>query len=130
MRRKPKINYSERRDGDREDFDIICSLRKQKNGEKFSKLYDHGDWLDCSYGSQSEADAGLCSMIAFRTGRDPEAIDRLFRESALYRPKWDRNNYRAIQLASQSKAVMVTFTVLRWIIRLLSGLTITDRHMS
>lgn len=94
MRRKPKINYSGSRDGDREDFDIICSLRKQKNGEKFSKLYDHGDWLDCGYGSQSEADAGLCSMIAFRTGPNPEAIDRLFRESALYRPKWDRDDYR------------------------------------
>ena len=94
MRRKPKINYSESRDGDREDFDIICSLRKQKNGEKFSKLYDHGDWSGCGYGSQSEADAGLCSMIAFRTGPDPEAIDRLFRGSALYRPKWDRNDYR------------------------------------
>ena len=94
MRRKPKINYSESRDGDREDFDIICSLRKQKNGEKFSKLYDHGNWQDCGYGSQSEADAGLCSMIAFRTGPDPEAIDRLFRESALYRPKWERVDYR------------------------------------
>ena len=38
MRRKPKINYSESWDGDKEDFDIICSLRKQKNGEKFSKI--------------------------------------------------------------------------------------------
>ena len=94
MRRKPKTNYSESRDGNREDFDIICNLRKQKNGEKFSKLYDHGDWLNCGYGSQSEADAGLCSMIAFRTGPDPEAIDRLFRESALYRPKWERDDYR------------------------------------
>ncbi len=90
MRRKPKINYSESRDGDREDFDIICSLRKQKNSDKFSKLYDHGDWQGCGYGSQSEADAGLCSMIAFRTCPDQEAIDRLFRESALYRPKWER----------------------------------------
>ena len=47
MRRKPKTNYSESRDGNREDFDIICSLRKQKIGEKFSKLYDHGDWQGC-----------------------------------------------------------------------------------
>ena len=94
MRRKSKTNYSMIRDGDREAFDIICNLRKQKNGEKFSKLYDHGDWQGCGYGSQSEADAGLCSMLAFRTGPDPEAIDRLFRESALYRSKWDRDDYR------------------------------------
>jgi hypothetical protein len=33
MRRKPKVNYSESRDGDREDFDIVCNLRKQKNGK-------------------------------------------------------------------------------------------------
>lgn len=94
MRRKPKTNYSENRDGNRDDFDIICNLRKQKNGEKFSRLYDRGDWQACGYGSQSEADVGLCSMLAFRTGPDPEAINRLFRDSALYRPKWDRNDYR------------------------------------
>lgn len=90
IRRKAKTNYSIARDGDREAFNIICNLRRQKNGKKFSKLYDHGDWQGCGYGSQSEADAGLCSMLAFRTGPDPVAIDRLFRESALYRPKWDR----------------------------------------
>ena len=71
-------------------FDIVCNLRKQKNGEKFRKLYDEGDFSD--YGSQSEADAALCAIIAFRTGPDPDAIDAVFRDSALYRDKWERND--------------------------------------
>lgn len=92
MRKSEKINYSAKRDGDREIFDIVCNLRKQKNGEKFKKLYDEGNFSD--YGSQSEADAALCALIAFRTGPDPEAIDTIFRGSALYRGKWDRDDYR------------------------------------
>ena len=97
MRRKEKTKYSAKRDGDRETFDIICNLRKQKNGEKFKKLYDEGDFSD--YGSQSEADAALCAIIAFRTGPDPDAIDSVFRNSALYRDKWERDDYREATIA-------------------------------
>ena len=50
MRRKEKTKYSAKRDGNRDDFDIVCNLRKQKNGAKFKKLYDGGDFSD--YGSQ------------------------------------------------------------------------------
>lgn len=93
MRRKQKVKYSEKRDGhDRELFDIVANLLKQKNGEKFRKLYCDGDFS--GYGSQSEADCALCAMIAFRTGADPETIDRVFRSSALYREKWERDDYR------------------------------------
>lgn len=92
MRKTESTNYSAKRDGDREIFDIVCNLRKQKNGEKFKKLYDEGNFSD--YGSQSEADAALCALIAFRTGPDAEAIDTVFRSSALYRDKWDRDDYR------------------------------------
>lgn len=92
MRRKGKTKYSAKRDGDRNDFDIVCNLRKQKNGEKFKKLYDEGNFSD--YGSQSEANAALCAIIAFRTGPDPDAIDAIFRDSALYRDKWERDDYR------------------------------------
>ena len=92
MRRKSKAKYSAKRGGDRADFDIVCNLRKQRNGDKFKKLYDDGDFSD--YGSQSEADAALCALIAFRTGPEPDAIDAVFRQSALYREKWERNDYR------------------------------------
>lgn len=104
MRRNPPKNYSAKRDGNREAFDIICHLRKQKNGAKFIKLFDKGDIS--GYGSQSEADLALCSLIAFRTGDNPDLIDTLFRQSALYRPKWDRTDYRekVIELAVASHA--------------------------
>ena len=92
MRKKPKAKYSAKRDGDRSVFDIVCDLRKQKNGDKFIRLYDKGDFSE--YGSQSEADAALCALIAFRTGADPDAIDEVFRSSALYRSKWERDDYR------------------------------------
>ena len=85
-----------------EGFDIICKLRKQKNGEKFCKLFDEGDFSD--YGSQSEADLALCSMIAFRVGDDPDAIDQIFRQSALYREKWEREDYREETLAKGIEA--------------------------
>ena len=92
MRKKLKAKYSAKRDGDRAVFDIVCDLRKQKNGDKFIRLYDKGDFSE--YGSQSEADAALCALIAFRTGADPDAIDEVFRSSALYRSKWERDDYR------------------------------------
>ena len=92
MRKKPKAKYSAKRDGGRAVFDIVCDLRKQKNGDKFIRLYDKGDFSE--YGSQSEADAALCALIAFRTGADPDAIDEVFRSSALYRSKWERDDYR------------------------------------
>lgn len=98
MRRKPKTKYSERRDGDRADFDIIADLRKAKNGEKFMALYDRGDisgYLHSDGTSDaSRADCALCAMIAFRTGPDPETIFRLIKSSALYREKWERDDYR------------------------------------
>jgi putative DNA primase/helicase len=92
MRKSKKARYSQKRDGDRTYFDIVCNLRKQKNGDKFKKLYDDGDIS--GYNSHSEADAALCAMIAFRTGPDPAAIDDIFRSSALYREKWERDDYR------------------------------------
>lgn len=92
MRRSEKQRYSESRDGDKPTFDLICNLRKQKNGDKFKKLFDDGDIS--GYGSRSEADAALCALIAFRTGPDHAAIDELFRQSALYREKWERQDYR------------------------------------
>lgn len=108
MRRKPKKKYSKKRDGDDEElFDIVANLRKQKNGAKFSKLYDEGDFSD--YRSQSEADCALCAMIAFRTGADPDAIDTVFRSSALMREKWERDDYRASTIEQGIEACGGTF---------------------
>ena len=108
MRRKQKERYSEKRDGgNKELFDLVGSLMKQKNGQKFRKLYADGDIS--GYGSQSEADCALCAMIAFRTGTDPEMIDRVFRSSALYREKWEQDDYREATIAAGIDACHGTF---------------------
>ena len=55
------------------------------------------DYMKQRYGypSASEADLGLCKILAFWTGNDAERIDRLFRRSGLMRNKWDE--YRGAQ---------------------------------
>jgi hypothetical protein len=68
---------------------VLERARGAANGEKFTRLYDGGDWQGAGYDSPSEADLALCSSLAFWTGRDPAAMDHLFRGSALWRPKWD-----------------------------------------
>jgi hypothetical protein len=46
------------------------------------------------YPSQSEADLALCILLARKHGCDAEEIDSEFRNSGLYREKWDRGDYR------------------------------------
>ena len=93
MLRKKPVNWIPKENGDRAVFDIVCSLRKAKNGGKFERLFDRGDITE--YSSAPEADAALCALIAFRTGDDAALIDAVFRQSALYRQKWEREDYRA-----------------------------------
>jgi len=71
-----------------DDAKLLDFARNARNGAKFSALFDRGDIA--SYKSQSEADAALCSILNFWTRNDAARTDRLFRQSALYRPeKWD-----------------------------------------
>jgi len=74
------------------DQEIIERAAGADNGEKFRRLWA-GD--TSGYTSASEADAALCSLLAFWTGPDPQRIDSLFRRSALCREKWTkREDYR------------------------------------
>lgn len=84
-----------------DDAELLERAHNAKNGDKFKRLFDEGDFSD--YASQSEADLALCSMLAFWVGRDNgEQMDRLFRQSGLMRDKWDRNGY---SLGTISKAL-------------------------
>ena len=76
-----------------DDRELLERAFRARNGRRVRRLYD-GD-ID-GYPSQSEADLALCSMLAFWTGPDVEALDRLFRSSALMRPKWERVGQRTI----------------------------------
>jgi putative DNA primase/helicase len=73
------------------DSKVIQKALAASNGARFSRLWN-GD--TSGYGSHSEADLALCGMLAFWTGGDATRIDTLFRQSSLYRKKWDRNDYR------------------------------------
>ena len=73
------------------DDDLLELARGADNGEAFSKLWD-GSWQD-DYASQSEADMALCCRLAFWSGKDKEQMDRLFRQSGLFREKWDEKHH-------------------------------------
>jgi len=73
------------------DNEIVKKALSASNGERFARLWA-GDTT--VYGSNSEADLALCRMLAFWTGGDAVKIDALFRQSGLYRKKWNRQDYR------------------------------------
>lgn len=54
------------------------------------KFYPHSE----NPFDHSSADLALCCHLAYLTGKDCDRIDRLFRMSALYRSKWEREDYR------------------------------------
>jgi hypothetical protein len=77
---------------DATDQELIEKARNSSNGAKFERLWagDLGDYG----GDHSQADLGLCNILAFWTGRDITRMDRIFRQSGLYREKWEREDYR------------------------------------
>ena len=73
--------------------EIIEELKQQKNGAKFIKLFVDGN-KEGYNDDDSAADCALVSLIAFRTGDDPELIYNIIQKSALMREKWKRDDYR------------------------------------
>lgn len=72
------------------DSQVIERAKGAKNGSVFTALFEGNT---SAYSSHSEADLALCFHLNFWTGGDAEAIDRLFRESGLFREKWDKRHY-------------------------------------
>lgn len=73
------------------DTVLINHAIRAKNGDLFTNLW-LGDWT--GYSSQSEADLALLNLLAFWTSKDADQMDGLFRQSGLYREKWERDDYR------------------------------------
>ncbi len=73
-----------------DDQALLDRMFASKNGADIQAL-----WLGnkAPYnGDESAADLALCNHLAFWTGNDAARMDRLFRQSRLYREhKWDRN---------------------------------------
>lgn len=68
------------------DESVIEKMLASKNAEKTKALWE-GEIPEGK--SHSEADAALCMILAFWCGGDEAQMDRLFRQSALFRDKWD-----------------------------------------
>lgn len=75
------------------DSEVIARARSAANGTRFTQLWE-GAWEAAGYGSQSEADAALLSMLRFWTSGDKQRAFRLFEKSGLNRSKWKREDYR------------------------------------
>lgn len=91
---------------DPDDDRLLDRARHAANGAKFAALYYRGDTSGHG-GDDSAADLALCSLLWFWTG-DVERVDRLFRRSALYRPKWERPDYRAATLAKAAEGEVMS----------------------
>lgn len=70
------------------DTNLITKIAESKQGVDFQTLWI-GDTSKYN-GDDSSADMALCNILAFWTGRNSSHIDSLFRQSGLYREKWDR----------------------------------------
>lgn len=75
-----------------DDTERLARLRASKQGPAFDELFLHGN-LARYNNDHSSADQALANILAFWFGPDPARIDRLFRQSALMRDKWDAKHY-------------------------------------
>ncbi len=77
----------------RSDAEVVAKALAALNGATFQALWSGNlsAYRDprTSQVDQSRADFSLCLLLAYWTNGDLAQMDRLFRQSALYRPKWD-----------------------------------------
>ena len=74
----------------RDTSEIKQLIENSRQRAKFSALMQ-GNWEGQGYGSHSEADIGLISLLCFWT-QDTRHLDAIFRQSGLYREKWDEKH--------------------------------------
>lgn len=92
-----------------DDRSLLDRMFNSARGDRIRRLWD-GD-TSMHGADDSGADLALCDYLAFWTAGDAGRIDRLFRESRLFRPKWDEKRgamtygARTIACAVSGKAV-------------------------
>ena len=72
------------------DAELLHLARTAANGRRFRELFDG----PVPPGDHSRLDFELNCKLLFWFGHDFDRVDRLFRQSALMRPKWLRADYR------------------------------------
>ena len=92
------------------EYEIIQRAVDSKAGDQFKALM-YGGW-EKFYQSQSEADLAMANYLAFWTGKDFKRMDAIFRQSSLYRDKWDAKRGKTTYgTATLNKAINDTSTV-------------------
>ncbi|MEO2091529.1 MAG: hypothetical protein ABGY75_18895 [Gemmataceae bacterium] len=69
------------------DDELLARIRRSRGAAKFNRLWA-GDTSGHG-GDESRSDLALCSILVYWTGGDADRVDRLFRQSGLFRAKWD-----------------------------------------
>ena len=94
------------------DNELIDKIQSSRFGAEFMDLYN-GD-MSKYKNDHSAADMAMCQILAFWTGCDRVQMDRIFRSSALMRPKWDqkrgRDTYGNITLDNAISKQMNVYT--------------------
>lgn len=75
------------------ELDDQTILEKMQQKDSVAAALWSGDMSDYK-DDHSDADMALCNRLAFWFGRDKDRIDKVFRRSGLFRPKWLRDDYR------------------------------------
>ncbi|MFC1969077.1 AAA family ATPase [Chloroflexota bacterium] len=89
------------------DTDLIGKAMAATNGAAFTALWNGN--TEAHGGDDSAADMALCTHLAFWTANDPARIDQLFRQSRLYREKWERQDYRNRTIAKAIERTRETY---------------------
>jgi len=72
---------------------IIARMLGSASADRIEALFIRGD-ISGYGGDDSGADQAFCNYLAFWTGKNKTQMDRIFRQSKLYRPKWDEKRGR------------------------------------
>lgn len=88
LKRDEPTKEKTRQDINQSDGEIISKAMNAKNGDAFRSLWNGST---AGYDSHSQADLGLCNLLAYWTNGNAEKMNDLFKQSELYRPeKWDK----------------------------------------
>ena len=90
------------------DSELLDIIANSNNSDTFYRYYHDGD-ISMNGNDQSSADMSFCNLLAFWCNGDKEQMDRIFRNSALMREKWDeyrgQKTYGEITLDSACRNV-------------------------
>lgn len=104
-----------------DDTAVLGAILASHDAAAFTQ-FQTGDWAALGYPSQSEADLAFAGMLARHAGARPEQIDRLFRASAMVRPKWDElrgtQTYGELTLAKALEGLAIDTTATELIERM------------